>query len=187
LNVPLSGPEPALDNVAAIARLKKEASISIESDACVSIAKDIMIALLFYLEVDDLCKTENSMHHCSATIYCRLLLNFIEQKRFYQTLQKKHAFFVINSHALPCVQSLPSRFPMFCRTIDLFLKDMTDKIQIFISGVTSKPTLISGMPTQLRRLVTAQDLSMPFGCIDNQHVEKKLPGTPRKRSAVEML
>ena len=184
--MPLSGAEPALDDVTAIAQLKSAASKSIECNATVTKAKDTMFASLFYLEVDNIHKTEDGMYRSSVTIYCRLPLGFDDRKRFYHTLLRKHALFVANSRAIPCVSTLPSGFPMFRCTFDLLLKSMTDDLHVRLTGVTSEPTLISGMPTQLEWLVKAQNLEMPFGSIDNRHVEKQLPSTPQKRRASDI-
>jgi len=70
---------------------------------------------------------------------------------------------------------------MYRRSLDLRLKSTKDDIHVYISGVTSEPTPISGMPTQLDWLVEAQSLESPFGTIDNHSVEKRLPNTPSKR------
>jgi hypothetical protein len=186
LNVSLPSPEPALDDVTAINQLKCAASKYIESESTVQVAKNTMFASLFYLEVDNFRKMKNGMYRCSATIHCRLPLGFNERKKFYQTLLRKHALFLVNGQSIPCVQSLPSGFPIFRRGIDLLLKSMTDRIQVSITGITSEPTVISGMPTQLGRLAKAQNLLMPFGCIDNRRVEKQLPDVPQKRKAREI-
>jgi hypothetical protein len=56
-----------------------------------------------------------------------------------------------------------------------------DQIQILLTGITSEPTIISGMPTRLNTIVEAQGLEMPFGCIDHRSVVKRLPTIPSKR------
>lgn len=187
LNVPLPGGAPALDDVTAIAQLKTAASESVECNAVVAKAKNTLFASLFYLEADNYSRMGDGTCKCSITIYCRLPLTFEERKRFYHTLLRKHAMFVVNGRAHPCVSALPSGFPMYRCSLDLRLKSMTDAIHVRLAGVTSEPTLISGMPTQLDWLIEAQSLKSPFGTIDNCHVEKQLPSTPSKRKVTGVI
>lgn len=183
LNVPLPGGEPALDDVTAITHLKLAASKSVETDATITKVKNSLFASLFYLEVDNYSRMIDATYKASVTIYCRLPLGFAERKRFYHTLLRKHAMFVINGRAHPCVSSLPSGFPMYRCSFDLRLKSKTDDINVRLSGITSEPTLISGMPTRLDWLIEAQSLESPFGTIEGCFSEKALPDTPLKRKA----
>lgn len=180
LNAPLLYAEPAIDDVAAMTELKGAASTFIASDTAVAKVTDKILASLFYLEVNHITKTEHGMSRASVTIYCRLPLEFSERRKFYHFLLRKHAFFVANGKVIPCVMTLPCGFPMYRCTFDLLVGTMQEDIDIHLTGITSEHVSISGMPTQLDRLVKAQDLNMPFGCVDNRCSEKQLPSTPLK-------
>lgn len=184
--MPLPGGAPALNNVTAIAQLKTAASESVKCNAVVAKAKNTLFALLFYLEANNYSRIGDGTCKCSITIYCQLLLTFKERKRFYYTLLRKHAMFVVNSQAHPCVLALPSSFPMYRCSLDLWLKSITNAIHVQLASVTSELTLISSMLTQMDWLIKAQSLKSPFGTIDNRHVEKQLLSTPLKRKVTSI-
>jgi hypothetical protein len=186
LNVSLSGTEPALDDITAMEGLKTAAFEYIKSNAQTSVVRNSMIASMFYLEIDSITSLEGGSSLCHGTIFSRIPMEPYDRRDLYQALQKCNAFFVVNGHNSPCVESVPKGMPIFRKSVDFILKGAEDKVEIFVTGITSEPTYISGMPTQLNALVKAQGLEMPFGCIDHRTIARKLPATPLKRKICDV-
>jgi hypothetical protein len=186
LNVSLTGNEPALDDITAMERLKASASNYIQSDAQVVLLRNTMIASIFYLEIDSITSVEGGSSQCHGTIFCRVPLGYSGRRDLYRTLLEKRAFFVINGRGSSCSEIMPKGIPIYRKSVDFILKGPEDQLQISITGITSEPTFISGMPTQLNTLIKAQGLDMPFGCIDHRAVSRKLPDTPLKRKVSDI-
>jgi hypothetical protein len=181
LNVSLPGVEPALDDVTAMERLKASALQYIQSNAQTILVRNTMIASIFYLEIDSIACVEGGSQQCHGTIFSRLPLGPTGHRDLYKSLVAKRAFFVINGHGRSCADSVPEGVSIFRKPVEFVLKSIEDQIQILLTGITSEPTIISGMPTRLNTIVEAQGLEMPFGCIDHRSVVKRLPTIPSKR------
>jgi hypothetical protein len=177
LNVSLPGKEPALDDVAAMESMKDAASQFVRSAPQITAVKNTIIASIFYFEIDEVTQINNGSHRCHGTVFCRLPLD--------ERLLQKKAFFVARGQTVPCNPSTPKGIPAFRRSLDFVVKNMDERFQILVTGITSEPTCISGMPTNLDNLLKLQGLEMPFGCIDNRPTEKQLPMVPLKRKLRE--
>jgi hypothetical protein len=81
------------------------------------------------------------------------------------------------------VDTIPRGMPIFCRHVKFVVKDESSLILIVITGITSKPTSISGMPIKMDKLARIQGLNAPFGCINNRVTSRELPAIPLKRKA----
>ncbi|KAF2741923.1 FabD/lysophospholipase-like protein [Sporormia fimetaria CBS 119925] len=183
-NVIFPGAEPALDDVRAIECLKSQASQLFLEDEGAEFAKDSIIASIFYLELDSYHGLEGNAYSCSATIRCRLPLDYAARKRLYSSLVQESACFIVGGKPFVCVESIPKGLPSFRRRVLFVTPSMESELCISITGITKRSTLISGMPTSLHHLIQAQRLDIPFGCIDHREMEKQLPLIPaqfRKR------
>jgi hypothetical protein len=183
LNISLPGAEPAIDDVAAMHGLKSAALEYVQSEAQVVLVQNSMIASMFYLELDQIETLEGGARHCQGTIFCRTPLDVSRRKDLYQALLKKHAMFVVNGNSLPCVETIPRGMPIFRRQVKFVLKDESSLVHIVITGITSEPTSISGLPIKMDKLAKAQGLNAPFGCIDHRVTSRELPVIPLKRKA----
>jgi hypothetical protein len=182
LNLFFRGSEPRLDEVSAIERLKRQAQESVFANPEVTLAKDSMIASIFYFELDSCVKREDNRYSCSGAIRCRLPLDYAARKKLYQLLVTSSAFFLLSGRPVLSLGSIPKGIPSFRCRVDFVIR-MDEEVSISIRGVTSRPTFISGMPRRLHYLLEAQGLYAPFGCIDHREPEKPLPETPSKRKA----
>lgn len=185
LNVQLDGSEPALDDVASMGSLKQQTDASIAKNPPI-LARDTMIACIFYLEVDCITQLEGGSYQCQGTIYCRLPLTAHGRKKLCHALLEKHALFRLGRQTFACVQSQPKGDPIFRRSVSFIVGSMEEKLEIFVDSITEKPTPISGMPVDLRTLVNVQCLDIPFGSIDDRSKEKGLPNLPLKRKAPDI-
>jgi hypothetical protein len=183
LNVSLPGAEPAIDDVAAMQGLNSAAYEYISSEAQVIVVRDSMIASMFYLELDRIEILEGGARQCQGTVFCRTPLGVSRRKDLYQALLKKHAMFVVNGNNLPCVDIIPRGMPIFRRHVKFVVKDESSLEQIVITGITSEPTSISGMPIKMDKLAKTQGLNAPFGCIDHRVTSRELPAIPLKQKA----
>ncbi|KAF5845605.1 hypothetical protein GGP41_009361 [Bipolaris sorokiniana] len=181
LNLSFPGTEPALDDIAVIQDLKQEVSKLVEINPHIGKINDTMIASVFYFEVDSLTPLEGGSYQCCGTIFCRLTLDSLARRNLYKTLLESYSFFIIGGQSFPCAQSVPRGAPIYRKSASLIVKSLEDKLSIAITGITSEPTMISGMPTRLSSMIKAQGLYVPFGCIDNRDVCKEVPSLPLKR------
>jgi hypothetical protein len=186
LNVALSGAEPALDDITAMSRLKASAVEHMHSNAQMTLITNMMIASIFYLEIDSIVNVEGGSRQCHGTFFSRLPLESVGHRRLYEHLLEKKASFKINGLLIACVDFVPKGLPVFRRSVDFSMKGANDQLVVSVTGITSEPTMISGMPTRLDLLVRAQGLEMPFGCIDHRDMIKELPAIPTKRKADQM-
>ncbi|KAF2194727.1 FabD/lysophospholipase-like protein [Zopfia rhizophila CBS 207.26] len=185
-NIFFPGPEPALDEVPAIERLKDLANRFIVSNPRATLAKDSLVSSIFYFELDDFHQLDGGGYQCFGTVSCRLPLDYSGRKYLYRSLAENSAFFLVSGRPVACVETIPKGMPAFRRRIDFIAKNMDDEVHISIRGITSHPTPISGLPRKLSYLVTAQSLQIPFGCIDHREVDRPLPSIPLKRKLHEI-
>jgi hypothetical protein len=181
--VSLPGAEPAIDDVAAMQGLKSAAYKYILSEAQVILVQDSVIASMFYLKLDRIETPEGGARQCQKTVFCRTPLGVSRRKDLHQALLKKHAMFVVNGNNLPCVDTIPRGMPIFRRHVKFVVKDESSLVHIVITGITSEPTSISGMPIKMNKLARIQGLNAPFGCIDNRVTSRELPAISLKRKA----
>ncbi len=181
LNIALSGTEPALDDVASIDVLKEQASRFADSNPRMQLVLDTIIASIFYFELDKFTLVEGGGCQCTGTIFCRLPMDVPARQALYDSLLQREAIFVLGVNSVPCVEVAPKGAPIFRRSVNIYLKNRDDAISILVDGITSKATRISGMPTKLDRLMKVQNMSAPFGCLDDQERSSELPSLPMKR------
>ena len=185
-NIFFQGREPALDDVQAIERLKHQAKIAIASSSETLLTKDHMIASIFYFELDSFPQHRGGAYKCKGTILCRLPLKYGGRKKLYQWLLRSSATFIVSGRLIPCITSVPKGTPPFRQQVDFTIKSLDEQLQLSIGGITSRPTLISGMPNRLRHFIAAQGLQSPFGCSDHRMAEKPLPTVPSKRKSEDI-
>ncbi|KAL5400585.1 hypothetical protein PMIN03_012258 [Paraphaeosphaeria minitans] len=187
LNLHFPGPEPALNDVDSISRLKEQTEDAICLDWRVSQAKDFIIAGAFYFELDNFARVEGGAYQCSGNIFCRFPLNLEGRKTFYATLQDNSTTFTIWGRAVAIVDSAPHGSPPFRLMFNFVVQSMEDEkdqLDISVQGITSRPMLISGMPMSLGTLIRAQGFDAPFGSSDGR-MDRPLPAIPSKRKLHE--
>jgi hypothetical protein len=181
LNICFPGPEPAIDEVQAIQRLKGQAQQFIANDAKALLVRDTMIASIFYFELDSFSLKGNDIQ-CSGTIMCRLPLDSNGRLRLQSKLSESAAAFLVSGNPFLCLDTMPHKsIPVFRRRLDFTVKSITEDVDISIRGITSSPTPISGLPRPLYQLIEAGGLDAPFGCSDHREVDRPLPDAPLKR------
>ncbi|KAF2259651.1 FabD/lysophospholipase-like protein [Lojkania enalia] len=185
-NIYFPGPEPALDDVLAIQQLKRQADQCISSDIQARLVKDSLIASMFYFELISFHQLQGGAIQCTGTILCRIRLDYGGRKKLYHLLARSCASFIISGRSIDCFEVIPKGMPAFRRSVDFVAKGLNDPIYILLEGITSRPTLISGMPRPVHQLIEAQGLQTPFGCIDHREVEKPLPRAQSKRKLHEI-
>ncbi|KAF2680658.1 FabD/lysophospholipase-like protein [Lentithecium fluviatile CBS 122367] len=186
LNAYYPGSEPALNDVAAIDQLKRQAKDSLVANPHLALAKDYMLASIFYFEIEEVSRLEGGGYHCAGHVFCRLPLDIVGRKALYESLEENRASFVVNKRSKPCVNFMPEGIPPYRCLVELVTKGMEDKIQISFRSVTTQASLISGMPATLSNLVRAQGLDAPFGRVDKVEDERPLPIVPSKRGHHEI-
>jgi hypothetical protein len=181
LNIYYPGSEPALNDVAAIDRLKSQARDCLASNSNLVMAKDLMLASMFYFELESISQLEGGGYRCFGIISCRITLSIVGRKKLWERLREKNAVFMHKNRAIPCVTTIPEGIPPFRCGIVLVLKSVTDSVNISIRNFTTRTTVISGMPTTLNELIEAQGLHAAFGSIEKVRIERELPEVPLKR------
>ncbi|KAF2727575.1 FabD/lysophospholipase-like protein [Polyplosphaeria fusca] len=183
LNISFPGPEPALDEVSAMKRLKRQASDFMSSDPQSALARDAIAASIFYIELDRLSRVEKGMYACSGTIRCRLPLDYSGRKALYKHLLEQRACFWVAGRSIPCAETVPKGLPAFRRQVSFVMQSLEHHVEVSITGITTKATPISGLPRPLQQIIAVQGLISPFGCADNRAIEKPLPSinVSRKR------
>lgn len=183
LNICFPGPEPAMDEVNAMPGLKLQAQQIFDADTKVDLAEDTITASIFYFELDSVSSTESGLIQCSGTIMCRLPLDDDGRMKLQKKLSKTKTSFIVRGHKYPFrVNTLRRKIPPpFRMRLDFKLNSETDDVHISVQGITSLPTLISGLPRSLHHIVEAQGLDAPFGCSDHREIERALPNAPPKR------
>jgi hypothetical protein len=184
LNITFQGPEPQLDDVASIGQLKSQTNASLQRNATLLAAMDAIWASIFYLELEDLPIIVNGHYQCVGHLCCRLRAPPQGRKFLYAKLFETSSWFIIQGRPTPCVPALPRAFPPFKRRVQFEVDSLDECISISLRGITSKPAVISGLPSSLRRLIQSQQLRAPFGRSDHCRAEKPLPQVPKKRKAV---
>ena len=184
LNLSLKGPEPAIDDAAAMTLLKSYAEKSVASAAQFSSLLDSMYASMFFFELDDIPSFTGDSYHCCGHIFCRLELPPHGKDALLARLIGLSAHFLINGTPLSSVGAESKKKSLsYRRRVRFEAASLNDLVGISIQGFTSRPRSISGMPKTLHQLIRLQYLQSPFGCSTHDSVEKSLPQIPMKRKA----
>ncbi|KAI9673847.1 MAG: hypothetical protein M1822_009583 [Bathelium mastoideum] len=183
LNLSLKGPEPAIDDVAAMRMLKTAAEECMSSKSQLSSLLDSIHASIFYLELDDMPYFTGEAFHCSGHIFCRLELPRDGKDALMTQLLATSAYFLINGAPVVAVGPETKKCPLFRRRVRFEVTSLEDSLGISIRGLTSRPRSISGMPKTLNQLIHLQQLQAPFGHATHRAVQKHLPQMPLKRKA----
>lgn len=183
LNVCFPGPEPAINEVQAIRDLKILAQQSFASDKKAHIIRDTMIASMFYFELDSFSTMKGGSIRCLGTIMCRLPLDAHGRLGLQMKLWDSASSFVVCNETFQCVETMNRKepVPIFRRQLDFKLKNITDDVHIYITGITNHPTPISGLPRPLNQIIEVQGLIAPFGCLDHREAGRLLPDASLKR------
>jgi hypothetical protein len=187
LNVKFTGPEPSLDDANQIPCLKDVALRKIDEDnIAIKSVVDLMLASMFYFELDALPIRDGDNYLCLGYIRCRLDLPVEGLHYLYSQLRETSSWFLIQGSPIHCVQSIPKGPPPFKRRVNFRAESIDEVIAFSLGGITSTVRPLSGFPTSLRKLIEDQGLEKPFGTLDHVVSEKPLPAIPAKRpSAIQ--
>lgn len=186
LNIQLEGPEIGINDISSIENLQKLTTNSILNSSQITLVKDSIYASMFYFELRELPNIINGAYECKGHIYCRMNLPKYGREYLWNELFKSGAFFLILGCPTPCVSKVLKTAPPFRREITFSVPSLDELLNISLTGLTSKPTSISGFPRQLKELINAQKLYTPFGRVDHMVQEKSLPLVPQKRGQNRM-
>ncbi|KAL9078314.1 MAG: hypothetical protein Q9157_002777 [Trypethelium eluteriae] len=184
LNLTLKGPEPAIDDVAAMSLLKGYAEEKIAMDAQITSLLDSMHASMFFFELDDVPSFIDDAHQCSGHIFCRIELPPPGKAALLLRLTESSTYFLVNGVPLASVGPETKKKALsFRRRVRFQVPCLDDSVGISIRGLTTRPRSISGMPKTLKQLIQLQRLKAPFGRATHDSIEKSLPRIPMKRKA----
>ena len=181
LNLVLKHPEPQLDDVSSMYELKEAAYSYIENEPSIKKIVNAMLASMFYFEFDGMPVWKTSSYLCTGHIYCRLPLSPQGQRTLYMHLFNTSSYFLVFGQPFACVERVGKTVPPFRRQVQFLLDDLEDVIGITLTGITSKPKTISGLPRKAREIIIEQNLDAPFGRSNHSVLEKPLPQLPLKR------
>lgn len=181
INVGLPEGEPRLDDVDQIATLKELALQAIPVNETLTAVTDYMIASAFYFELDDIPARVGRHYQCCGYISCRLDLPLEGRSRLYEWFLVTSSWFVIQGRPAQCTKNIPKGLPPFRRRLSFLVDSLEETVSISICGITTTGKAISGFPTTIGKLITAQQLDCPFGTV-SQTLNKRLPLIPLKRA-----
>ncbi|KAK3672622.1 hypothetical protein LTR78_007434 [Recurvomyces mirabilis] len=181
INIAVEGSEPAIDDIASMHNLKRQALAFLERDNNLQAALDAMISSLFYFELEDVPEQCETGYVCDGHIYCRLALPPNGRRWLFTQLTKTSSFFIILGQPIACVDRTSKNLPSFRRRVRFTIGSLDENIGITLRGITDSPTAISGMPKTAKQLVEMQGLTADFGCLDHRGIDKALPRLPQKR------
>lgn len=180
LNMPIQGKEPMLDDTSAISTLKKQAHNWIRSNQRFLLTLDAVYASMFYFELDCHPVHTGDSYECTGHVYCRSNVPIKGRRELYTRLRATSSYFLIMGDPTCCIEDIPvvSAVPPFQKQLRFTLETLEDAIGITLTGITSLPTTISGLPKTAAQMIQAQQLKSPFGRVDCSQREKRLPPTP---------
>lgn len=197
INVRVPRPEPSLDDVSKMEQLKAHALAEIEIPSTLNSAVDLMLASLFYFELDCLPKwhirSGKEGWSCSGQILCRLVLPPSGRRALHEQLRTSNAKFLKDGNfvadgvdKLKGVSRSHQEVPYFRRPITFTVGSLDESIGITLHNWVSRPRTISGLPKSANELIKAQMLHAPFGRSDCAQVEKHLPQVPQEHVQVTL-
>ncbi|KAI9848884.1 MAG: hypothetical protein M1837_006400 [Sclerophora amabilis] len=182
LNLKMLESEPDLDDTLKMGALKAMAREHITSNSQVQDILDSIYASMFYFELDCLPKFYNGVVQCSGFVCYRLRSTTKSRSRLYERLTQTSSQFIISGRAIPCVDFIPKSIPPFKKHLRFTTQSLDAQVSISISGLTTRPRSISGLPKSVKELIALQRLDVPFSQADHSRSERMLPEHPRKRS-----
>lgn len=180
INVGLPEGEPRLDDVEQIATLKELALQAIPVNESLTAVTDYMISSAFYFELDDVPTRKGRHYQCCGFISCRLNLPLEGRRRLYDWMLETSSWFVIQGHPVQCTKNSPRGTPPFRKRVSFLVDSLEETVSISICGITTMVKAISGFPTTIGKIITAQQLDSPFGTVSHDG-DKRLPLIPMKR------
>jgi hypothetical protein len=181
LNVEIIGPEPSIDDIASLDHLRQLAETSVACNREAVLVQDSIYASLFYFELENDPEFNDGAFQCYGSIFCRLSMDRDGREALYHKLLKTSSYFLVSGRPVACADAVPKGVPLFRRRIHLGIANMDDVVCISLRGITSTPKMISGLPMTLRQLKKARGLINPFGRVDHNDNEKRLPTIRSKR------
>jgi hypothetical protein len=185
LNIPLTK-EPSIDDISSIPALQKQTEDYLGTiSGHLTDIMDSIYASMFYFELDSVPEYIDGIYHCHGFVLCRLNLTQKGLLHLYHWLVTGSAFFLINGRPVACARLIPKGTPSFRCRIQFTVPDLEEQLGISIRGVTSKPSIISGLPQSILALIENQVMDAPFGRVGHSPSRKALPRIPQKRKLSE--
>lgn len=187
LNLPIKGPEPGIDDVAAMHSLKVQAANHAWKPQQMDTVMDLIYASMFYFEFEDEPIATDGSYLCTGHIFFRVHLPPEGRKELLRELLRTKSYFIVRGQPVKCVETVPRTVPLFKRRLSFELGSLDDSVGITLRGITTDAVTISGLPKSANELLTMQRLKAPFGTTDHAAVQKALPAIPKKRTYGETV
>ena len=162
LNLEFEGVEPRLDDTKSIPYLKTKAQEDRSLSKVIDNIAQIMIASLFYFELDTIPERVDGKYISTGHIFCSVRYNNAAFHSLFNRLSNTSAYFLFNGDPLPVASdsSCFSREGNFRKCVEL---NTENTFTIILKQTGSNPCDISGSPFSIQRLIKAQGLDATFG------------------------
>ncbi|KAB5514941.1 patatin-like phospholipase-like protein [Coniochaeta sp. 2T2.1] len=168
LDITFDGPEPKLDDVKMIPKIKDMVRTDKDLSQAIDEISECIVASLFYFELDSIPKQRNGEYSGSGCILCLRRRSDPALVALIDKLSRSSARFLV------CGAEIPGsvRDPPFWDGNGNFRKNITFKVKgefmISLKDARGREYPISGAPFSVEKLVAAQGLNAYFGTSDHK-------------------
>ncbi|KAI5796159.1 hypothetical protein FPQ18DRAFT_326978, partial [Pyronema domesticum] len=138
---------------------------------------ELLVTKQFYFELDETPRYIDNRYQCTGYLRCRF--QGPKQVKLLNHILKIRAGFTLGDKPLAQLrQPLSMIHGEFMHPVSFCVSNMNEEITIFLTSIQSKPTAISGFPTNITALACNQGLDSPFGTANHSKRTRQHPPPP---------